>query len=98
MTDHEEPHFAPLFCDRCQLQLEPGRGDFYVVRIEAMADPSPPALTEEDHKIDYRAEIARLIEQLRDVSPQEAMDQVYREVTIYLCGRCYRGWIENPVG
>jgi hypothetical protein len=31
------------------------------------------------------------------VSGQEAMDQVYRRVTVYLCGPCYRRWIENPV-
>ncbi len=87
-----------LFCDRCQATLQPGSGDFYVVRIEAMADPTPPTFTEEDRQIDYRAEIARLIEQLHDVSAQEAMDQVHRRLTLYLCGRCYRTWIENPVG
>ena len=25
-------------------------------------------------------------------------DQVYRSLTFYLCGPCYREWIENPTG
>ncbi len=87
-----------LFCDRCRRQLEPGRGNFYVVRIEAFADPTPPTFAEEDLLVDFRAEIERLVEQLRHVSPQEAMDQVYRRLTIYLCGSCYQRWIENPAG
>lgn len=94
-TDPDDP---PLFCDRCQVELEPGNGSFYVVNIEAIADPTPPNFTEEDLRVDYKAEIARLVRQLREVSAQEAMDQVYRRVTIYLCARCYRAWIENPAG
>lgn len=88
----------PLFCHRCGKQLEAGRGQFYVVRIEAFADPTPPAITEEDLQRDVAAEINRLIEALRDLSDQEAMDQVYRRITLYLCTACYQEWIENPAG
>ena len=78
--------------------MTPGKGDFYVVRIEAVADPTPPAFSEEDMQHDPRAEIERLIEQMRNVSKQELLDQVYRRLVVYLCGPCYRQWIENPVG
>jgi hypothetical protein len=94
-THDDEP--SPLFCDRCQATLQPGSGDFYVVRIEAVCDPTPPHFSEEDLQRDPRAEIERLLEDLRGVSGQEAMDQVYRRVMLYLCGPCYRRWIENPV-
>jgi hypothetical protein len=77
--------------------LAPGRGQFYVVRIEALADPTPPAFRAEDLGRDIKAEIERLIEAMSDVSAQEAMDQVYRRMTIYLCNNCYRQWIEDPV-
>jgi len=88
---------SQLFCHRCGAVLTPGQGDFYVVRIEAFADPTPPDLTEDDVAgIDPSAEIDRLIEQMRDMSEQELMDQVYRRMTIHLCGRCYRAWIDNP--
>ena len=98
MADDDDQCPSPLFCDRCQRHLEPGQGDFYVVNIEAVADPTPPTFAEEDLPIDFRAEIERLVEQLRGLSAQEAMDQVYRRLTIYLCGSCYRHWIENPAG
>ncbi len=83
MTQPHEPEASPLFCDRCQLLLEPGRGNFYVVRIEAVCDPDPPALDDDDLDVDYQAEYARLVEELRSTSAQEAMDQVFRRLTIY---------------
>jgi hypothetical protein len=89
---------TPLFCDRCAKQLVPGKGDFYVVRIEAVADPSPPVFDDEDLEKDPREEIDRLIEQSRELTEQELLDQVFRRVTIYLCLRCYREWIEHPAG
>jgi len=88
----------PLFCERCGAQLEPGRGEFYVIRIEAFADPTPPTITTDDLQRDTRAEIERLLAAMRNLSEQEAMDQVYRKMTLYLCNACYRRWIEQPVG
>jgi hypothetical protein len=77
--------------------LTPGEGNFYVVRIEAYADPTPPHLEIDDTR-DLRAEIDRLIDQMHNMSEQEMMDQVYRRLTIHLCGTCYRKWIEDPAG
>ena len=87
---------SPLFCDRCLVRLHPGRGNFYVVRIEAVADPTPPEFTAEDLRRDSRREFERLVAELETLSEREAMDQVYRRVTIFLCTRCYPRWIENP--
>ena len=92
-TDNE-----PLFCDRCSAELVPGKGDFYVVKIEAIADPSPPDIDQEALDRDLRRDIAQLVEEMRDLSEQELMDQVYRRVTVFLCLRCYTKWIENPAG
>ena len=98
MSGPDESDDWPVFCNRCARELTPGSGDFYVVRIEAVADPTPPEFSQEDLQRDPRAEIDKLLAQLRDVSEQEAMDQVYRRVTIHLCTACYRKWIENPTG
>ena len=87
----------PLFCDRCGAELKPGQGSFYLVKIEALADPTPPSFSRQDLNRDARAEIERLVRRLSDFSEQELMDQVYRRLTLYLCGPCYRQWIENPV-
>ncbi len=89
---------VPLFCARCARPLFPGRGDFYVVRIEAMADPSPPVFDDEDLQRDPSNEISRLLEEMKDLSEQELMDQVYRRLVLHLCRPCYERWIENPTG
>jgi hypothetical protein len=87
----------PLFCDRCSRSLTPARGEFYVVRIEATADPTPPEINPEDQDIEeIGRQISALFEKLKDQSEQEAMDQVFRRVVLYLCNRCYIRWIENP--
>jgi len=89
---------SPLFCDRCSTVLTPGRGNFYVVKVEAAADPTPPTFTEGHLARDVSGEIDRLIARMRDMTEQELMDQVYRRLVLYLCTPCYRLWIENPTG
>jgi len=85
-------------CDRCRKPVHPGRGDYYLVRIEAVADPVPPVFTEEDMAIDFETEFARLVEATRDLTAQQAMDQVHRRVDLILCAPCYCRWIEDPTG
>jgi hypothetical protein len=97
MDDRDTPDGPPLVCARCGTELTPGKGDFYLVRIEAMADPSPPSFTEEDLNRDLKVEIERLIDAMRERSEQELVDQVYRRLLLYLCGSCYRAWIADPV-
>jgi hypothetical protein len=98
MSENNSNDQLPTCCHRCGAELKPGQGNFYVVRIEALADPTPPTFSEEDLRRNIRAEIDWLIEQMRDLSEREAMDQVFRRLILYLCGPCYRQWIENPVG
>jgi DNA-directed RNA polymerase subunit RPC12/RpoP len=82
-------------CARCGAELQEGRGELYVVNIEAFADPTL-VLTDEDLQRDVQAERQRLLEAVSTLSEQEAMDQVYRRLTAYLCSRCYFKWIERP--
>lgn len=89
---------APLLCSRCLKSLATGRGEFFVVTIEAVADPTPPQIDEYDLSRDARQEWRDIIAALHDVSAQEALDQVYRRVVIHLCNACYGDWIENPAG
>jgi len=67
---------SPLFCERCGAELELGKAEFYVVRIEAFTDPTPPSITAEDLRRDIAAEIERLLASMRNFTEQEAMDQV----------------------
>ena len=98
MDEHGRTDELPLSCRRCGTDLTPGDGSFYVVRIEALADPTPPSFSWEDLRRDAGAEIERLLRQMDDLSEQEALDQVYRRLVFSLCGPCYRDWIEKPTG
>jgi hypothetical protein len=51
MKPHIAAESAQVFCDRCGTELRPGTGNFYVVKIEAVADPAPPTVTEPDPPI-----------------------------------------------
>jgi hypothetical protein len=88
---------AALVCARCSKPLAAGRGDFYLVRIDAVADPSAPELEPLDEQQIGRR-IDALLKQLAGISHEEAMKQVAEHKIIYLCCTCYRVWIENPVG
>ncbi len=100
MSPHEDlpADEDPLLCHRCGCMLTPGEGSFYVVRIEAFADPTPPAIDLDDREgqTSVSDEIERLIDQMKGMSERELMDQVHRRLTIHLCGPCYRRWIEDP--
>jgi hypothetical protein len=89
---------APVFCAHCAIGLQPGTGTSYRITIEAVADPAPPVISARDLATDLRQQIQQLMAQLQGISEQEAMDQVYRRLMFYLCGPCYRRWIENPTG
>ncbi len=85
-------------CDRCGVSLRPGRGEFYLVSIVAVADAAPPNFTESELAGDVRREIDILLKRLEGLDALEAVDQVYRRKILHLCTRCYRGWIEDPTG
>ncbi len=87
-----------LSCSRCAKALKGGRGQFYVVRIDAVADPTPPEITSEDLEKDAAREIARLTRELADKTEEELSDQVFKRKFICLCTPCYRSWIQDPAG
>ena len=89
---------SPLFCDRCVCELTPGQGNFYVIKIEAVADPTPPSFSQEDLEKDVQGEMRELMDELHGLSQREAVAQVHRRLHIYLCTTCYQRWIENPTG
>jgi hypothetical protein len=96
-TDGRMNRGAALVCNRCSKPLVPGRGDFYLVPIDAVADPSAVEM-EPLGEEEIGRRIDRLLKRLAGTSHEEAMKQVIEHKTIYLCSACYRGWIENPIG
>ena len=98
MASDGPPADSPLFCDSCMTELTPGEGNFFVVEIDAVADPTPPNISDEDLAQNHDQKMAGLIDQMRDFSERELMDQVHRRLTLYLCNTCFSRWIENPTG
>ncbi len=100
MTGMSEPdsYLCPVSCHRCGAALRLGNGTAYLIRIEAMADPTPPTLDPSECDGDFNRAFREVLSQLEGMSAQEAMDQVYRRFSFYLCPSCYRRWIENPTG
>jgi hypothetical protein len=94
---NENADAGPFACRCCSVELRPGQGNFFRVTIEAVADPTPPTISAEELARDVRRQIEQLIAQVAGLSEEEALNQVYRRLTLYLCGPCYREWIENPV-
>lgn len=87
-----------LVCHRCGRDLVPGGGDWYLVNIEAVADPSPPDIDTDMSLSAIAREIERISESIGDCGEQELLDQVYRRMTVHLCRCCYEEWIEDPTG
>ena len=81
-------------CHRCARVLRRGHAEFFIVTIEAVADPeiADPGLTPAQLEAEYES----LIEQMRHMSERELMDDVHRRLALTLCNACYKAWIENP--
>jgi hypothetical protein len=89
---------ASLSCRRCKAVLEPGRGDFYQITIEAVTDPHAPTLGAAESPEAIRRRIEELLARMEGRSEQELLDQVWRRLTFHLCLSCYCQWIEAPTG
>ena len=97
MTREPTGESEVLSCRRCGAVLTPGGGDFYEVRVEAVADPALPPLAPGDPEA-LRRQIEQLLARMQGRAEQELLDQVYRRLTFHLCGPCFRRWIEDPTG
>ncbi|MEM8875581.1 MAG: hypothetical protein AAGD32_15150 [Planctomycetota bacterium] len=76
-------------CESCGEPLTPGA--FFLVRIDVLADPTPP---DEPPGETYE----QLIAQLQSVSADEAQDQVHRRFEYKVCPSCQLRILANPLG
>jgi hypothetical protein len=83
-------------CDRCGVEIPVSAS--YVVRIEAFADPSMPAVSAETlEAIDFDEAFRAIIEEAKRYSTEELNDQVHRRFEFRLCPSCHRNFIANPL-
>lgn len=98
--DDEVPdHIGELnvACDRCGKGLLIDSNVRYEVTIEVKAAYDPMELTEDDLDQDLDSKIDETIEELKELSEQEANDQVYKKMTFHLCPACQKEYIDDPI-
>jgi hypothetical protein len=84
-------------CDRCGQELLKDREVRYEVCIEVQAAYDPLNLSEDDLATDFQAEIAKVLQQLENVSLAEAQNQVHRKFEFDLCPGCQREFVRDPL-
>lgn len=99
--ERDEPNGAGdtqrLECARCGRALLPGHGMLYEVNIHCVADPFPPVLPDWDVAT-IRRHLEQTLAALHELTSEEALNQVYRNITVHLCNACFDEWIQDPAG
>jgi hypothetical protein len=86
-----------VHCELCGGLVQPHA--HYVVRIDVFADPTLPAMsTEQLEEMNFGETFDKLLEQLKQLTPDEAQDQVFRRFEYRLCGPCQKRFLANPLG
>jgi len=84
-------------CDMCGRRMAEGQDLRFVAKIQVHASADPLEITAEDLEGDIREKMRRLIEELKDMDPQEVERSVYCAFQFDLCPRCWKRYIEDPL-
>lgn len=74
-------------CFNCARDISEGEVSF-LIRIELLADPTPPEIKDGDLDKDLRSEMEALVEAMKDMDPVEAEDEIFERYEYVLCKRC----------
>lgn len=85
-----------LTCDRCGNGLLLDAPVRYEVRIEVKSAYDPLELTDEDLAAASK-HLKQAAEAAAKLTPEEAMDEVYKEFRFDLCRTCQRAYIRKPL-
>lgn len=86
-----------LTCDRCGNGLLLDAPVRYEVRIEVKSAYDPMELTEGD-LAKASEDLKQAVEAVRNLSAEDAMDEVYKEFRFDLCRTCQKQFIRAPLG
>ena len=81
-----------FFCSRCNKSLALGRGGFFEVSMQSVADPYSPVMDAEELEI-IQQKLRDLLEKMNATSSVEAMEGVAEHRVFQLCNPCYQGLI-----
>lgn len=83
-------------CDGCGRRLEK-RGLRYTVTIDVRAAYDTMEVTLLDLVRNHRDELLRLIERLGEKGAEDLEAQVYKKLSLDLCPKCQRAYLEDPL-
>ena len=83
-------------CDGCSREMLKGQLR-YRVKIDVRAAYDELEISLADLVRDHRAEMLKLIEQMRHKDPRGIEESVYKGFTLDLCPACHRAYIRNPL-
>jgi hypothetical protein len=83
-------------CDGCGKEMAKGHLR-YRVKIDVRAAYDRLEIGLADLVKDHRAEMLKLIEQMRHKDPREIEETVYKGFELDLCPACQRAYIKNPL-
>ncbi len=86
-----------LTCDRCGNGLLLDAPVRYEVRIEVKSAYDPMELTEED-LAKAAEDLKKAVEAVKNLSTEDAMDEIYKEFRFDLCRTCQKQFIRAPLG
>jgi hypothetical protein len=91
------PKPTRLLCDLCARLIPPHA--HYILKMQIYADPQmPPVSSQELAEMDLDAELQKLIEQMKNETAEDLMDQVHRSFEFRLCRVCQMKFLANPLG
>ena len=76
-------------CENCGTTIDKPELAFRL-KIEMFADPSPPEFDQQDLEADFAEELRGILEQMEQLDPREAEDEVHEAYLFTLCGVCRR--------
>ena len=86
-----------VICDRCGRAIP--REAHYRVRIDVVADPSPPTMTQDDvEEADFDRTLAQLLDEMKGATAEELEGAVARTFEFRICRPCQLRFTRNPLG
>ena len=86
-------------CDNCGRGID-AADQKYIMKVEMFASADPPIITEEMLKGDLVDKMNEIVEQMKDMDPQELEDQVFESYEFEICPACrdmfHRGFSNLP--
>lgn len=84
-------------CDGCGKMMSANDVHRYIVRVEVFAAAEGLTISEEELARDHKAEIERIVSDLKQADPDQIEDEVYRSFRFDLCSACQRRYLANPL-